>query len=380
MWLVVLAGCGRLGFGEVPPPTDWLGIGDSAIGEGISGIEVGQVRLALAPSGDPVVAWTASPNGDDDVFLRAWDGSAWREIGGSASTGISADAGPTLSGGLVVRADGSPCIAYRNDDSVTLYVRCFDGSAWVGLEDPTGKIDGAGNPWWPKLALDDDHPVLAWEDYVPDPSGILVRRFDAGWSELAGSGTGSGISATTGDAHDASIDAANGEIAIGWTSSTDEDIHAAVWTGGTWRALGNVSATPTSSERQSIKLGAMPYVAWMEHQAAGPSIHLRAYDGTSWVELAGSATGTGLSGAHVPAFYPALAVGAAGEPIVAYQHANDIYVKHWTGTTWELLGKQLDPGGISATGVADWPEIAAANGQVHVAWANGDYAYLKALR
>ena len=102
------------------------------------------------------------------------------------------------------------------------------------------------------------------------------------------------------------------------------------------------------------------------------SVVARAAVSPIWLELGGSASGDGVSGAIAPAAArdASVAVGADGLPVVTYTEYPDavssrgaITVKRWTGTTWETLS---GPTGL-ARGYAPQVKI-AASGAIHVAW------------
>jgi uncharacterized repeat protein (TIGR02543 family) len=95
-----------------------------------------------------------------------------------------------------------------------------------------------------------------------------------------------------------------------------------------------------------------------------------------WLELAGSASGDGVSQAVSPAevFDAAMAVGPDGRPVVAYtEYPNAVVafgaitVKRWTGSAWETLGSGSD------IGQGFMPQIRiASDGATHVAWLQED--------
>ena len=96
--------------------------------------------------------------------------------------------------------------------------------------------------------------------------------------------------------------------------------------------------------------------------------------GGLWRELAGSASGHGVSGGAGLALEPSVATDALGRPVLAWADARngnfEIYVLRHNGSAWEMLGGSALGGGISATaGSSRQPALAfAADGSPVVAW------------
>ena len=86
--------------------------------------------------------------------------------------------------------------------------------------------------------------------------------------------------------------------------------------------------------------GNILYVAWSDTSAGDAEIYLRRWDGSTWSELGGSASGGGISNNSGDSVWPSVAVGPDGNPWVAWHddtpNKTEIYVRRWTGTAWEL--------------------------------------------
>lgn len=93
-----------------------------------------------------------------------------------------------------------------------------------------------------------------------------------------------------------------------------------------------------------------------------------------WRELAGSASGGGISGGAGLALEPSVATDPSGNPVIAWADARngnfEIYVLRYTGGAWTMLSGSAQGGGVSATaGSSRQPSIAlAADGSPVVAW------------
>lgn len=301
--------------------TQWVELGGSATAGGISNLGIGEAahRCALALDGanNPAVAWimTTAFVGSFQLFFRRWDGAQWVELGGSASgTGLATD----VSGFPVVAVDpsGNPVVAWQQSVSgmtprVQIYLKRWNGTQWVeqggsatsggvsntpGLlaESPSLALDGAGNP------------TVAWQDGGSGTLQIYLKQWSGTqWAELGSSATAGGVSGTTGEAQSPSVALDSGNPLVAWmdTQSGNAEIYLKKWTGTQWVELGGsattggVSNTAGASETPSLALDASgnPVIAWRDNSSGSPEVYLKRWTGTQWVELAGSATGSGIS-------------------------------------------------------------------------------------
>jgi hypothetical protein len=306
--------------------TAWAGLGGSDTGLGISGIpaDVRTPSLALDSADRPVVAWSH----DLGIHVRRWDGTAWAPYGNSGTGFGVADGFSCFVPKIRLDASDRPVVAWYYAPPGTdtmpptqVYLKRWNGTSW---EELGGSASGGGvsnstrSGEAPDLALDPaGHPVVAWTsiDRVNGGAKIYVRRWDgAAWVGYGGSDSGNGI-------------------------------------GGT---------NNSSGESPSIAIGSdgNPVVAWHEYGdsfAGFGEIYVRKWDGNSWVELAGSASESGISASGgTGARYPSLRLDSADRPIVAWQHGpifvtDEIYVKQWNGTAWIELAGSATGGGVSQT-------------------------------
>jgi hypothetical protein len=101
--------------------------------------------LLWIPQASPWSPGPIRPSGNDEIYLKRWNGSAWEEIGGSASGG-GVSAGPARS------------------------------------REPSLRLDSA------------DRPAVSWTEETPSGARIYFRRSTGtAWEELAGPASGSGI-------------------------------------------------------------------------------------------------------------------------------------------------------------------------------------------
>jgi hypothetical protein len=375
----------------------WEELGGSGTGLGISqsGGSVYEASLALMSNGDPVVAWRAErPNGGINafsVFLERWNGSAWVEIGGSASGyGFSGDRRETLAPAIAIDANDRPyaawqVVAYYPSYNFLIHLRYWDGARWAELgasaPNPGGISDTTAGARGPRIALDSNlDPAIVWFDQT-DPEGfpqILLRRFDgSSWAELGGSGTGRGISnaAKQSDFPSIVLDDAENPI-VAWNeyagSNDNSEVYLRRWSGTAWIEIagsatgGGISGTPGSSLVPSLALDGSraPIVSWVEQPMVDYAAYLRRFDGNAWAELDGSGHGTGISGSSG---IPVLGISANGQPIVAWSDSSHVInVRRWDGAAWAAFaGGGFDP---APDEVFSFSMAVGPNDRIAIAW------------
>ena len=383
-----------------PTPTEpsgsWVEIGGSATGGGISDTPgySWYPSLVIDSSGKPVVAWQQASGGRWEIYLKRWDGSAWVEIGGSATAGgISNNAGGSVFPSLVLDANDNPVVAWAQDlngswDPDQIYLRRWDGSAWVevgGSASGRGISNSDGRSLCPSLVLDaSGNPVVAWHDDTSEEDWeIYLKRWNGtDWVELGGSATDGGVSDSAGDAAWPSLGLdANGNPIVAWYDDSNEEIYLKWWDGAIWNELGGsgagggISNNFSNSILPQLALDASgnPTVAWEDYYGTRRSIYLKHWNGAAWVAIGGSATDGGISG-KAESSYPSLVLDVYGNPVVAWrdysQTDTEIYLKRWDGSAWVELGGSATGGGISDNrGSSHYPRLALrGNGNPVVAW------------
>ncbi|HYO54687.1 Ig-like domain-containing protein [Archangium sp.] len=118
-----------------------------------------------------------------------------------------------------------------------------------------------------------------------------------------------------------------------------------------------------------------PVVAWSEEVTAGgrAAIFVYRWDGNAFTPIGSALNGTSSGSAYKPA----LVLDGSGNPIVAWQESDgfnqNIYVKRWTGTTWQSVGTGAisavnDTGSSPIATPARNPSIAVRGNEIYVAW------------
>ena len=98
----------------------------------------------------------------------------------------------------------------------------------------------------------------------------------------------------------------------------------------------------------------MPVVAWRDDSSGTWQIYVRRWNGGAWVEMGGSASGGGISNTVGPCYWPSVAIGPDGAPLVAWiddsSGSLEVYVRRWNGLAWEEMGAGSAAGsGISGS-------------------------------
>lgn len=345
----------------------WLEMNLSAQGGGVSrSARVSEgMSIALNGSGNPFVAWSDDSSGNFDVYVRFFNGFEWKDLGGS-----------TLAGGI---------------------------SKNVGKSShPSISLSSAGNP------------AVAWDDDTSGDFEIYVRMWNgSAWAELAGSGTGGGISRRSGFSVNPSIAvistiAFTGDIEfeetplVAWQQDVlgVSDIYVAFFfpgdassDAGWYPLLGapagpgssfNISKTPQGvSEHPKVTLDGfgMPWVAWQDTQTGNYEIYVRGYFPTGTLPVDLSADGRAFFNV-IGGEYEATSVDLV---ISGYTSGFVTELGSWAqvqGSAW-TLGDPLPAGpgfAAIASGISDtattpsfFPSISidSSAGNVYVAWQEG---------
>ena len=272
-------------------------MGDSASGGGISHMISwsGDPALAVGSEG-PVVAWSQNTGGEDsEIYVRRWDGAAWVEMGGSASGGgISHMPGRSGDPALAVGSDG-PVVAWSQEtdgDDPEIYVRRWDGADWVemgaGSASGGGISDNDSGSLHPSLAVGPDGPIVAWEDYDDGDDGeIYVRGWDgSAWVEMGGSASGGGISDNDGWSESTTLAVGPDGPIVAWHYISDDnvEIYARRWDGSAWVGMngsasgGGISDNDIMSLDPSLAVGPYgPIIAWHDYSDGDSEIYVRAF-------------------------------------------------------------------------------------------------------
>lgn len=302
-----------------------------------------------------------------------WDPAApGADSGGGISNSLNNALRPCIATSPV---DGRPGVAWTDLDmanvDLEIYFRERQASGFVEL---AGSASGGGissntvSSDYSSVAYDTSgRALVAWVDQAAGNPEIYVRRFDAGvWGELAGSATAGGVSGTAGVSTTPSlaVNPLTGLPGVAWSefSIASFQIFFREFDGAGWvqrggsATVGGVSGTSGASQEPCLAYDSAgrPVIAWADTTSGRTEVYVRRFDGAAWVELAGSASGAGISPSAVPGLTPSLVVDSAGNPLVVWEEQtvgnSEIWGRRWDGVAWVEFGPgSATGGGISAT-------------------------------
>jgi hypothetical protein len=390
--------------------------------------------IAIAPDGTPYIAWTDyfHESGEYQIYIRRWNGSIWEEVGaGSASRGalrvemgdLDDDDITGMSGGwersFDLSASGAVTVSLRykltqtasyEEDELSQVLVSVDGTLHgSGGNDYVAQIVGDGDggndqtTGWQlfeanlgtlpagshtlvvggynnqKTYNDEVTEMLVDEVLVQASTPLSDTLGPPGMlSEIGAFYPGISVETVLIDAHfDADTDGFSyADDAFRATSqpayASGERVSSGGYSGG---GISNTSS-PSGSPALAIAPDGTPYVAWQDGPSGDSEIYVRRWNGSTWEEVgAGSASDGGISDSPDKAVNPALAIAPDGMPYVAWEDEAsgdaEIYVRRWSGSSWEEVGAgSASGGGISNTvGWSASPSLAVdGNGTPYVAW------------
>lgn len=285
--------------------SSWVGLGGSESGGGLSNIAgASNPSLDLESNGNPVVAFNAPGGGSQEIMLVRWNGASWVGLGGSeAGVGLSNTAGAfSLKPSLKLNASDQPVVAWREGPFGTeeIYLRAWNGAAWVELggSGSGGGISAtAGSSVDPSLALDSaGNPVVAWSELVASGYNsyeVSIRAWNPGGSSWVTYGGSATITLNSGNSGAIALSLDPSDLPVlAWQDNSDGiattdqglfQIWAARWTGTAWAGMegsytfGGLTQSVTQHVLPSLALDASgnPYVSWLGN--SGGNIFVRAF-------------------------------------------------------------------------------------------------------
>lgn len=311
----------------------WSELGGSATGGGVSATAGWSYSpsISVDAAGNATIAWYEL-SGNYEIYLRRWNGSAWVELAGSASGGgVSSNAGASYVPSVAVDGSGNPGVAWYDytGGNAEIYYRQWNGAAWAELAGSatTGGVSAnAGSSISPSVQRlpVTGNPAVGWYDSTGGNNEIYYRQWNgAAWAELGGSATAGGVSATTGSSTSASLAIdATGNPRIAWadTTTSPTQVYYREWNGAAWAELGGsatgsaVSAMSVACSSPSLAMGTpnAPTIAWSATGTGTTEIFLRRWNGTSWAGIGGSEAGGGVSASPSTSIVPSVRIDPAG--------------------------------------------------------------------
>jgi len=298
----------------------------------------------------PYVAWSENnDSAEGQIYVKYWTGSGWAQIGGSVNQGGSSSSNPSLA------FNGStPYVTWiRNNGLVNeIYVKHWNGSTWVHLDPRCLNVDTSHNAGSPSLAFNGSTLYVVWEESDSTSSKIYVKH----WNGSAWIQDGGGLNVDVSkNAHYPSLSFSGSTPYVAWyeNDGTTNQIYVKHWNGSTWiqdggslnvdvskdayyPSLSFSESTPSGKENPEI----IPYVTWQENDGAANQIYVKHWNGSTWIQDGGSLNVDVSKNASFASlsFYDST-------PYVAWAENNQAYVKHWNGSTWVQNGATLNVAG-----------------------------------
>ena len=198
-----------------------------------------------------------------------------------------------------------------------------------------------------------DYPVMAWNELSPDfnANSVFADRWDGAMWQPVDSGSLSSDVSSASRSMDLAVTSSNEPI-LAWSRQLfdpkrgvlDFNVFAGGWGGVVWNKIGAVSLN-TNPERYAgapsmvLDSADRPNVAFVQAER-GFDVFVKRWSGSTWQQVGGSINnGTGLAGT------PKLALNKNGTPTVAWlenKGSIKVFVKRWDGLQWVALGGFLN--------------------------------------
>lgn len=330
--------------------------------------------IALDKSGNPVVAFEESDGTQRNVYVKAWNGTAWTQLGGALDVSLSVDASIPA---LALDGAGNPIVAWTEGSGLgplLLYVKAWNGSAWTPLG-ASLNVNGAFSASGVSIALDaSGKPFVAWAEYdsVNLNTDVFVKTWNGSSWVAVGAGPLDLVQNEDANAPSIQVDGAGlPVVAFGEFDGSSGNIVVERWNGSSWAQVGgspDVSlAAPAESANLALESNGTPVVAWEE----SGNVYVARWSGSAWSLIGGALD---VVPAHLTAA-PRVRLTANGAPVVTWAESDgaslDVWVKRWNGSSWVLVGStSLD---VFQAKSAEAPQLALdAKGNPFVAFAETD--------
>ncbi len=361
--------------------------------------------LAISDNGNIHLAWTGTMSGPENVYYQFWDGLQWQGTGSSLSpgglSGLSSG-GWMLGEAFTLDSAGNPIVAWAYDIGFNFYsaVRRWDGTDWTYPVGSAGEhfTDGAWDSAQVAVASNASAQlVVAWTADAGADFEVLVKAYQGGeWVDFAGSGTAGGVS-NSGPWVTRPVLAvfSDGRPLVAWENyaTSARKIFLKQWTGAVWQEMGGDSgglglfagAVKVRAPALVIDSTDRTVIAWSEENLSGIwQVRLQRWTGSAWEQLGASAGADGLSNTPGDSISPSIALDGSDNPIVVWtDHSsgvNEIYLRHWDGTSWQEVQGSASAGGISNSNASSYSAVAAwHDGMICVLWTEADLRGAQAM-
>jgi Bacterial Ig-like domain/Bacterial Ig domain len=289
--------------------------------------------MALDSNNNPIVTGSESTGSAFHVYVKRWNGTSWDQLGSTYLDANTSFNPPNSS--IAIDSTDSPIVTWGENDSTSskVYVKRWNGSAWIQFGATPLNIDSTKNARNPSIAINSsDFPVVTWEESDSNHFNIYVKRWNGtSWVQFESSSLN--IDPTK-DAQNPSIALnSSGNPIISW----DEfgvgsfNVYVKRWNGTSWVQIGPTFLdvnTDQAASKSSVKVNSSgnPIVSWNEDDGASYNVYVKSWNGSSWVQVGSTSLDVNPSQS---AINPSLAIDSNGNPTVTWLENNFdfIYVK-----------------------------------------------------
>lgn len=351
--------------------------GFSASPAGVSGTgNVLSSSIVLDAAGRPIVTWTFG--GTNRVRLLRWSGSTWTGASSAAGSDIVlTEQGYADNVGLVLSSNNLPIVVWESlrVDGFEIYLRAWSGADWSDLGTSStgpGLSNSSDDAHGPSIALlPNGRPFVAWADNGTGTYRVHVAHWTGtAWAGFLG-GNYDEFAQSIYSSLSAVVDS-SGRPVVAFVSVNEPMAYR--FELGAWTRLGTTFTTGASSLKMVAEQDSKLLITWREEVSSQSEVFARVWDGTGWTALGGSGSGGGVSNTLTASNEPTIASANDGKPFIAWTEGTgtgrQVYLRQWNGTSWaEFPAGSATGGGVSnMTRGNDLPSIAASPERVCVSW------------
>jgi hypothetical protein len=364
-----------------PSTQTWVQVGGSVDTQAYNAGSPVQ-SLAIDNSGNPVVAYIKTQSGIYRLFVKRWDGSTWQTVGGTANANTTQYA---YYPSLALDSSGNPYVAFRQSASgggYNLFVRRWNGTAWETVGPGSLDVVATNDVYYPSLEVYNNQPIVSWYE---TNGNIYVKQWDgANWVRLA---TRVNTTDRSGYFYTSLAMTSSGTPVVAYVeySSTSNlyEVRAKQWNGTTWTQLGSTANNPgftCSSCQISMTLDntGKPTVVFDQYDwnlGGNVDRYVKQWNGSTWAQV-----GDVLepSGQDIAELSPVV-LDKQNRPVVALLESTNsngynLYVKRYLTNAFAPLGSALD---ITRANQAIDPTIATQGSTTMAAWSENGGVYVK---
>ncbi len=233
--------------------------------------------MALDSAGHPMVSWNqyvcCSNEFKYDTYVKKWDGAAWVQLGTvlDVNTNVVNVSGYSTTSSIAIDSTDNPIVVWAEYDgskSYNIYAKRWNGVNWVQL----GTILDANtdqDALDPTISVSSGNTIIVWRERDGTSFNLYVKK----WNGSAWVALGAALNATNNTYFDpisVALDS-SGNPTASWAEGdgTSANIYAKKWNGSAWVAQGAIlDVNPNDSAfSPSLALDSSnnPFVTWNEN-------------------------------------------------------------------------------------------------------------------